>query len=291
MLWSPWQLAEPTVHLSRTALAETLDGGQTFRWHQSAPGIWYGQWADCIAKLRLSDSGELEWSAPVTLHRRVRLALPSYFACSVDFDGACQRLPHSSDDGLAHAISRWKGLRILRQPLGETLLCFLCSSNKQITQIRKICHLLSVRLGPRVVHEAYSLPSWRTLHQVSENDLRACKTGYRARYIKETAASLWERPNYLSKTASLPYPQAKRRLIALPGVGEKIADCILLFGAGKYEAFPVDVWMTKCINRLYGLDERDPKRIACFGRTRFGPYAGLAQQFLFAGERNRLANR
>ena len=287
MSWSRWQLARPAVQLSRAALAETLDGGQTFRWHESAPGTWSGQWADCLAKVRVSDSGILEWSAPEELHRHVELALPGYFACSVDFDGACKQLPHSSDEALAHAMSKWQGLRILRQPLEETLLSFLCSSNKQITQIRQICHLLSVRLGPRLFRDTYALPSWKTLHEVSESDLRACKAGYRARYIKETAAFLWKRPTYLSGVSSLPYSQAKRRLMALPGVGEKIADCVLLFGAGKYEAFPVDVWMTKCINRLYGLDERDPKRIAHFGRTRFGSFAGLAQQFLFAAERNR----
>lgn len=285
MSWTPWQRTQPTTRISRVALAETLTGGQTFRWHESTSGIWFGQWADCIAKVRVDDAGDLEWAAPVELRRQVERALPGYFACSVDFDCACRQLPYSSDKGLAHAVRRWKGLRILCQPLEETLLSFLCSSNKQITQIRQICHLLSLRLGTKLFQEAYSLPSWPTLHEVPEKDLRACKAGYRARYIKETAAFLWEHPNYLGNVASLPYFQAKRRLMALPGVGHKIADCILLFGAGKYEAFPVDIWMTKCINRLYGLDEKDPERIACFGRNRFGPFAGLAQQFLFAGER------
>ena len=83
----------------------------------------------------------------------------------------------------------------------------------------------------------------------------------------------------------MPYPAAKARLLELPGVGEKVADCVLLFGAGKLEAFPVDTWVLKSLARRYGLDDWKPAQVAHFGRTHFGPLAGLAQQYLFAWER------
>ncbi len=287
MSWSNWQALQPPIEFTAISLAETLRGGQSFRWHELKPGTWLGQWASCIAKVRLNAQSELQWSAPVKLLPHVKRELPGYFASSFDFVGACKKLPWRSDKALASAIRNWKGLRILRQPLDETLLTFICSSNKQIVQIQQICGLLAERLGQRLFHDTFTLPTWSTLHGAPEAELRTCKTGYRARYIKETAAFLETRPNYLAEIANISYPQAKERLLLLPGVGEKIADCVLLFGAGKYEAFPVDVWITKCMNRLYRINGRNPRQIAHFGRTRFGPYAGLAQQFLFAGEKNR----
>ena len=83
----------------------------------------------------------------------------------------------------------------------------------------------------------------------------------------------------------MPYAAAKERLCELPGVGEKVADCVLLFGAGRLEAFPVDVWILKTMARRYGLEDWRPGQVAQFGRAHFGPGAGLAQQFLFAWER------
>ena len=93
------------------------------------------------------------------------------------------------------------------------------------------------------------------------------------------------RTGWLEETEHLPYAEAKARLLELPGVGEKVADCVLLFGAGKLEAFPVDTWVLKSLARRYGLTGWKPAPVAHFGRTHFGPLAGLAQQYLFAWER------
>lgn len=130
-----------------------------------------------------------------------------------------------------------------------------------------------------------ALPTWEQLAAVSEADLRACQLGFRARYIKGTADFLKTHPGWLEQTATLPYPEAKAALCRLPGVGEKIADCVALFGLGRLEAFPVDTWMIKAMARRYGLDGWSPTQVAHFGRVHFGPVAGLAQQYLFAWER------
>ena len=120
---------------------------------------------------------------------------------------------------------------------------------------------------------------------MSEEDLRACLLGFRARYVKQTAQFLAERTDWLEQVEKLPYAEAKERLRELPGVGEKVADCVLLFGAGRFEAFPVDVWIIKAMETRYGLHGWTPQQIAHFGRVHFGPHAGLAQQYLFAWER------
>jgi 3-methyladenine DNA glycosylase/8-oxoguanine DNA glycosylase len=131
----------------------------------------------------------------------------------------------------------------------------------------------------------HRLPTWPELAQIPEADLRACLLGFRARYIAETARFLAAHPGWLDETEAAPYPLAKERLCTLPGVGEKVADCVLLFGAGRLEAFPVDTWILKALARRYGLDGWRPAPVAQFGRAHFGPLAGLAQQFLFAYER------
>src|SRR5262249_30242419 len=109
--------------------------------------------------------------------------------------------------------------------------------------------------------------------------------GFRARHIHGTARFLAARPGWLDATAAMPYAAAKERLLELPGVGEKVADCVLLFGAGRLEAFPVDTWVLKSLARRYGLIGWKPAQIARFGRVHFGVHAGLAQQYLFAWER------
>ncbi|MEJ1973341.1 MAG: hypothetical protein WDM96_13035 [Lacunisphaera sp.] len=93
------------------------------------------------------------------------------------------------------------------------------------------------------------------------------------------------RPDWLAEIEHLPYAAAKERLLELPGVGEKVADCVLLFGAGRLEAFPVDTWVLKSLARRYDLNGWKPAQVAHFGRTHFGSFAGVAQQYLFAWER------
>lgn len=285
LAWSDWQpLAgwSPTV----AVLAETLDGGQAFRWHQDTAGTWTGAWSDCVAQLRLSDN-TLEWRSPLGIDARVAAELPRYLGHEHDWAALADALPWRSDAHLAQCVSAFRGLRLLRQPFGETLLGFLCSATKQIVQIKQMVALLADRHGAplAVGHDSRRLPTWSELAAISETDLRACLLGFRARYIRETALFIAARPGWLEATEAAPYPEAKARLMELPGVGEKVADCVLLFGAGKLEAFPVDTWILKSLARRYGLEGWKPSQVAHFGRTHFGPLAGLAQQYLFAWER------
>jgi N-glycosylase/DNA lyase len=285
LVWSDWQpLALPETP-PPAVLAEVLDGGQAFRWARTPDGVWQGGWSDCVARIKPSEQGGLLWSAPQTLADAVAHKLPQYFAATVSFAQLADTLPWRSDPHLARCCEAFRGLRLLRQPLGETLLCFLCSATKQIVQIRQMVELLARRHGREIVSGVHRLPTWAGLAAVSEEDLRACLLGFRARYVKQTAQFLAERTDWLEQVEKLPYAEAKERLRELPGVGEKVADCVLLFGAGRFEAFPVDVWIIKAMETRYGLHGWTPQQIAHFGRVHFGPHAGLAQQYLFAWER------
>ncbi len=280
--WRPISLADPP---SPTVLAELLDGGQTFRWTQVAHDTWQGIWSDCVARVRALPEAVLLWSAPAGIADRVAGQLPDYLGAATPLAEWTDRLPWRSDFHLRRCLEAFRGLRLLRQPLGETLLSFLCSTNKQIVQIRQMSALLAHRHGREIVPGISRLPTWTELASASEVDLRACRLGFRAGYIRQTAEFLARRSGWLDETARLPYAEARLRLCELPGVGEKVADCVLLFGAGRLEAFPVDIWITKAMVNHYGLRGWTTAQIAQFGRMHFGAQAGLAQQYLFAWER------
>ena len=291
--WQPLAGWNPSADVLR----ETLDGGQAFRWHETN-NLWTGTWSTHRVQLQLRDTG-LQWrgtagTTAADLHR--------YLAHDTDWVALTDSLPWRSDAHLARCLAAFPGLRILRQPFGETLLGFLCSATKQIVQIKQMVALLAERHGSEICRagslippvrggisdaalQSNRLPTWPELAAIPEKDLRACLLGFRARYISETAKFLARHPGWLDETEALPYAAAKARLMELPGVGEKVADCVLLFGAGKLDAFPVDTWVLKSLARRYGLDGWNPAQVAHFGRTHFGPLAGLAQQYLFAWER------
>lgn len=269
---------------SDEVLAETLDGGQAFRWRTDAAGVWTGQWSRWVGQIRRGAAG-LEWRAPAEAADETEGALVRYLGLDRDWLALVDALPWRSDAHLAGCLQAFPNLRVLRQPFGETLLSFLCSATKQIVQIRQMVALLAERHGREIAPGFHRLPTWAELAEIPEAALRECRLGFRARFIALTARQLAKVPGWLEQTESLPYPQAKARLLELPGVGEKVADCILLFGAGRLEAFPVDTWILKALARRYRLDGWKPAPLAQFGRAHFGPLAGVAQQFLFAWER------
>lgn len=285
-MWTPWQRLEPVVQLSAKMLAEIVDGGQAFRWNQEKHEHWLGIWKNTVCRLRLNAVNEVEWSCLEEQQQLYPQILNTYLANDQNWKQISDSLPWRSDPILQQCMSTLPGLRILKQPFEETLLNFLCSSTKQIPQIKQMAEHLARRLGtPIGATDYYSLPSWEAISTRSETDLRNCKLGYRAKFIKATADLLAHSPQILDTAKTAPYEKAKKALMGLPGVGEKIADCVLLFGGAHYEAFPVDTWIAKAMTKRYRLHDWNLKNIAAFGRIHYGPYAGFAQQFLFSGER------
>ena len=311
-----WRSLGATPCWTSESLREQLDGGQAFRWHLQPDDTWLGYWGNRIAQLKWSKTSNLHWQPTSPIDDAFELELRAYLALdSTETCGLSDDLPWLTDAHLRRCMEAFPSLRILRQPFGETLLGFLCSATKQIVQIKQMMALLAKRHGTPYAHTSlpnpsisqvlpkshchitydndsntpeykfFMLPTWGQLAEVSETELRACQLGFRARYIKGTADYIAEHPGWLEHTATLPYAEAKEALCTLPGVGEKIADCVALFGLGHQQAFPVDTWMIKAMQRRYGLEGWTPSQVAHFGRVHFGAHAGLAQQYLFAWER------
>jgi len=185
------------------------------------------------------------------------------------------------------AVSACRGLRLLRQDPWECLASFILSSTKQIVQIRQIIALLCERYGqpvpgPAVEGPAHTFPSATKLATLTEADLRGCKMGFRAPYLLETARIIAKGTLKLEELQGLPVEAARLKLIELPGVGRKIADCVLLFAYGFQSAFPVDVWILKALRQLYFPRRQvKMKKLHGFAANHFGPWGGYAQQYLF----------
>ncbi|MGB5824629.1 MAG: DNA glycosylase [Proteocatella sp.] len=190
------------------------------------------------------------------------------------------------DVHLKEATEFAKGLRILKQDVFEMVISFIISANNRIPRIKKSVEVLSELCGEPIGEFRgrmyYAFPEVADIANISQENLDAAKIGFRAPYILRTARMILEGEVDISNIADMEYEDACRELIRLFGVGPKVADCILLFGAGMDIAFPVDTWVIKFMNEYYMQSpEKNMKRIKKRGIEVFGERAGLAQQYLF----------
>lgn len=191
-----------------------------------------------------------------------------------------------ADGALKTAVDEKSGIRILNQDFFETLISFIVSQNKSIPQIKQCVKNISHRFGDEVIgyngEAFYVFPDVQRLHDATEEELRECKVGFRAPYIKNATEAVYSGAVTKEKLDELDIAQARELLMTIKGVGEKVANCVLLFGLGRREAFPVDVWMKRIMEQMY-FDGKDTKKqdIEAFAVNKFGDFGGYAQQYLF----------
>ena len=267
-------------------LAATLSSGQAFRWQvgvqASAFSVATGVIGNRWVRLHADEfSITAETAGPVTDWNW----LTDYLQLELDLPAVLATFPE--DEPMRASVNSSRGLRLLRQEPWECLASFILSSTKQIVQIRQIVALLCERFGEVVPaapesSSAFSFPSAERLARVTEAELRNCKMGFRAPYLLATARLVADGKINLERLRQMPVEVARLELMVLPGVGRKIADCVLLFAYGFQSAFPVDVWVMKALQQLYFPKRRaSAKRLRHFAETHFGPNAGYAQQYLF----------
>ncbi len=267
-----------TFRCDNLNLTYTLECGQAFRWQKR--GDWYyGVVRGHIIKIRQQGNFFTFFTAPTPENYPL---VSHYFALDEDYEAVVTTL--LQDPVLAPAVREYYGLRIVRQDPWECLISYIISANNRIPMIAKSLRCLSERFGQPLEldgYRAYSFPHLEALAGVEVKDLADCGLGFRDAYVVKTARILSEEGWDLDEVARLPYQEAKARLMRLPGVGTKVADCVLLFSMGKGEAFPVDVWVKRAVEELYFRGEKLPlRKVEEFGR-RFGRYAGYAQEFLY----------
>lgn len=210
---------------------------------------------------------------------------PAIFLHYLDYDYDYQRdFQLLEDMGFPSDVLEYSdGIRLLNQDLEEIVFSFIISQNNNIKRIKKIINALRETVGDKMSDsfgEYYSFPRADQINKLSVEDLREMGAGYRDKYIKNTAKFLTNNPNFLAETLKLDTKSAHAELLTLSGVGPKVADCILLFGMGKRDVFPLDTWMEKVfLERFY--QEKNRVKMADAGTKAYGNLAGLAQQLYF----------
>lgn len=260
------------TYISRDGLFEpskTFDCGQCFRFERCEGG-WQG-----IAMGRLLmvlDGGDMIALVGVD-EPEYRRIWESYFDLDRDYGEINAAL--SRDAVVRNALNSAKGIRILRQDRWETLCSFIISQNNNIPRIKGIIGRLCEAFGERI-DGGYAFPSADRIASLTEEQLAPIRSGFRARYILDAARRVTDGRTDLDAVSAMSYDDAKKYLMQIKGVGNKVADCVLLFGYGFFDAFPKDVWIKRVIEKYYGEN---------FDESIFKPYGGIAQQYLFYSER------
>ena len=261
---------------------KTLDCGQCFRWQRdTVKEIYIGVVDRSLLVFHERTSELFIYGNDMSDHEIFK-----YFDLKRDYESILEVLS-KTDRHLSEAVKYGKGIRILKQAPFETLISFIISSNNNIPKIKMTVEALCETFGKPIAEYGgrvyYSFPTVEDLAGVSLERLNVKAIGYRAKSIFNTVHKLMDEKIDLDDLFKMTYSDAKVLLKTFYGVGDKVADCVLLFAYGKLEAFPIDVWVKKVLATLYNVEKKQEAFVADY----FGAYPGVAQQYLFYYMRER----
>lgn len=256
-------------------LDHIFDCGQSFRWVKTSKGSYLGTAKGKIAEMILEDgpSGKNLIIENATLEDYEKI-WRTYLDMDRDY-GLIKKVLGEKDNTIKKAIDYGYGIRILNQDLWEIIISFIISQNNHIPRIKGCIENLSLHFGKSIGEykgkKYYSLPSPEVMAGLTEEDLAPIRLGYRAKYLIATGKQVVEKG----------LPRTYEDVLGLTGVGPKVANCIGLFGLGFYHSFPIDVWVKRVMNQLYGIPENNMKAMEVLAKEKFGDLGGFAQQYLF----------
>lgn len=264
-------------------LENTINSGQVFLWTKQKE-FWYGINGQDI--LKINSLGK------IISYSNKRY---DFFRNSDDMKNIIKSI--SKDRTTKIAVKKYLGLRLVRQDPFQCFISFIVSSNSNIQKIKSSLEKISMKFGKKIQFdnkEFYLFPEPKKIANATIQEIQNCGVGYRAKFIIDAAKMVESKQidfDYLKKSN---YQDAKEIILTVPGIGNKVADCILLFSLDKMEAFPLDRWMIRILEKYY-LDKFELETKSITDKQYdilhekivkyFGPYAGYAQQFLFKMER------
>ncbi len=259
-------------------IAQILECGQVFRFNKNQPHNFTLVVQDKqIGIVQKSDAVIIENSSSKDINNFWK----EYFDLDTDYNQITTILSNK-DEHMKQIVKFGEGVRILRQNPWEMLISFIISQNKAIPHIKQCIENISSTYGTLIEGTTHAFPTVEQLINVTEEQLRDCKVGFRAPYIVDATQKIWNQEIDLSQIANMQVDEARTELMKIKGVGPKIADCVLLFAYNKMSVFPTDVWIKRMVEGLY-FDGKDMKLnlIQEFAKDYFGELAGYAQQYLF----------
>jgi N-glycosylase/DNA lyase len=258
-------------------LDNTLSCGQVFRWEKI--DWWTGVVSSEI--IRVKQEGD-ELIINSSLGEKF---IRDYFRLDDDMDRIYASI--NRDEKIASIIQKYRGLRLIRQDPWECLVSYICSSNNTIRNIKNSIRRMCECFGREIWRGYYSFPAPQVLAELELCDMEECRMGFRAPRVLEIASLIANHEFDLYGIKDLTYTEGREELLKIKGVGDKIADCVLLFAFGKLESFPVDTHIEQIMDRFYGGHFKNAKKskkreaIADFARDYFGKYCGYGQEYLY----------
>lgn len=262
-------------------LEQTLECGQCFRFYKQDENDYVVVQRNELLHIKQTDNDLIFYGVD---SKKVKEVWIPYFDLERDYSKIKEYLL-SKDETLKPAIDEKYGVRLLNQEFHEMLISFIISQNKQIPHIKKIVQIISEEYGEYLDEvngqKYYSFPSVEVLGKITEEDYRKMKTGFRAPYLYDASQRLYAGNINAEMFKNLNEQEAVKELTKIKGVGEKVANCVMLFSLGYRSAFPIDVWIKRIMETLYFKKETSKEIIASFAKEQYGQYGGYAQQYLF----------
>ena len=266
-------------------LLHIFECGQCFRWNKETDGSYTGVFKNNVLNVK-EDNGKIKFKG--ICNGNIEQVVKDYFDFDTDYAKIKETLS-KVDEYLEESIKFGNGIRILNQDLWEVLISFIISANNNIPRIKGIIERISKQYGKKVEYLGkayYTFPTAEELSKASVEDLRKLGLGFRDKRVYETTQKIKQGEIDLNKIAQIEDTNEIREMLeTLPGVGSKVADCILLFGLKRFEVFPIDVWVRRVMNDLYIKNEDETKvnkrEIEELAKTKYANLAGIAQQYLF----------
>jgi len=267
---------------------EIFESGQCFRFAREKNGSFTGVVRGCFANISYDNEEDVltVWSDYMPKSDALRTKFwRDFFDLDRDYK-EIKRALSDKDPVMEKAIISAGGLRVLNQEPWETLISFIVSQNSNIPRIKGCIEALCERFGEKVGRfegrDMYAFPTIKALSSATPEDLDICKLGYRAQYIAEAARQVSvDGGAFLDTAYSADDEKAGQYLLTLSGVGPKVANCVMLFSMKKTDSFPIDVWMARAMNELYGIPEKDHDAMREYANSHFSPWGGIAQMYLF----------
>ena len=265
--------------------------GQCFRWNKEEDGSYTGVVGHNVLNVKKNEN---EVTITGLCSEKIEELCKKYFDLETDYEAIKEKLS-KIDDNLKISIEYGKGIRILKQDTWEALISFIISANNNIPRIKGIIERISKKYGKTIKwqgKEYYTFPTPEELSKASVVDLRKLGLGFRDTRVFETTRLVNTKQIDIYELEKIIHTKKLREeLLKYPGVGPKVADCIMLFSMRRFEVFPIDVWVRRVMTELYFENETkivpNNKQILNYAEETFGNLSGLAQQYLFYWRREK----
>jgi N-glycosylase/DNA lyase len=269
-----------TIHDIRDFnITHIFECGQCFRWNREDDGSYTGVVKNKVINV-LQQENTVEFNNINTDDFDI---IKNYFDFDTDYETIKNTL--NTDEIMAEAIKFGEGIRILNQEEWETMISFMISANNRIPMIKKVIENLSISFGDYIGNyrgkEYFSFPTAERLSAAPVERILECKTGFRAPRIKAAATRFLTEKDKIYNIKNMSYDEGLAYLKTYKGIGDKVANCILLFSMRHIDTFPVDVWVRRVMQTLYVSKDTKDADIRKFAENKFGKYSGFAQQYLF----------